>query len=280
MPHTFSGDNRSENPISPPRPSCDTASSVPNIASTVDAVDLFPSELEVRDLFSDPHSNLRLSPRDKLLPPPELLAFTNTTGPPPCAPFTRISPVKTWASVVVQHSKQPVASTTPRLPTTVHPSRGPGVPRQLKHSAPSTHDNKGRKHITVGKDPDSNSHVVLLPVRPVPRLRKQFACDQCDFVSRSRKRRTDHMTVHVLTDHFTSLHRLCNDAPPSQFDDFVLPKPPVLISVLQPHLPPNVHLLLLHVLLLHQPRHALIPPGVPLSLVATVRKLASPTRKL
>ncbi|GIY89590.1 hypothetical protein CEXT_103231 [Caerostris extrusa] len=142
MPHTFFFDNRSENPISPPRPSCDTASSMPTIASTVDAVVLFPSELEVRDLFSDPHSNLRfdfvqLACRPckndsflRLLPPPELLAFATTTGPPPCAPFTRISPVKTWASVVVQHSKQPVASTTLGfLWTTVHPSRGPGVPR-------------------------------------------------------------------------------------------------------------------------------------------------------
>ncbi|GIZ00478.1 hypothetical protein CEXT_610221 [Caerostris extrusa] len=59
MPHTFFSDGRSENPTSPSRPSCDTASSVPTIASPVDAVDLFPSELEVRDLFSDPHSNLR-----------------------------------------------------------------------------------------------------------------------------------------------------------------------------------------------------------------------------
>ncbi|GIY30008.1 hypothetical protein CEXT_464761 [Caerostris extrusa] len=79
------------------------------------------------------------------------------------------------------------------------------------------------------------------------------------------------MTVHVLEDQFTTLHGLVNNAPSSEFDDFVLPKPPILIldcSVQQPrHLPPNVSPLLLHVRLLPQLGHALIQPGVPLSLV-------------
>ncbi|GIZ00487.1 hypothetical protein CEXT_610261 [Caerostris extrusa] len=239
MPRTFFGDERIENSISPSRPSCDTpvvadsqvqcgalaecmpaASYVPAIDSPVETVVLFPSELEIRDLFPDPHSNLRfdfvhltcrpchkrffsagglenhlfavhnvrpdtsgrLSPScDELLPPPELLAFAASTGPPPCAPFTRLSPVKTWASVVAQHAitprqlgtgnpscKQPAASTTPRLLRTTQPSRALGVPGQITHTTNPPPDIKGRKRITFEKDPDSNSHVVLLPAKPVP----------------------------------------------------------------------------------------------------------------
>ncbi|GIY95369.1 hypothetical protein CEXT_569981 [Caerostris extrusa] len=125
----------------------------------VEAVDLFPSDLEVRDLFLDSKSNLRFdfiqltclqckrrffsagglenhlfavpdvrpdtsddhpshdgpsSPCDMSLPlslpPPELLSLGATTGPPQCAPFTKLSPAMTWASMA---AKPAVTSTQP-----------------------------------------------------------------------------------------------------------------------------------------------------------------------
>ncbi|GIY30007.1 hypothetical protein CEXT_464751 [Caerostris extrusa] len=116
MPRTFFGDERVRT-LSPSRPSCDTpvvadsqvqcgalaimpaASSEPAIDSSVETVVLFPSE------FFGTSSRSPFQPEVGCLLHamsychlPELLAFGASTGPPPCAPFTRLSPVKTWAS--------------------------------------------------------------------------------------------------------------------------------------------------------------------------------------
>ncbi|GIY77562.1 hypothetical protein CEXT_360551 [Caerostris extrusa] len=325
MPRTFFEDKRSENSPSHSRPSCGTpvaadlqvqccdfdsmatASSEPHNDPTVETVDLFPSELEIRDLFPDPNSNLRFDlvkltcrpckkrffsarghenhlfavhnvrpetsdrsspPCDvslpPSLPPPELLALGVSTGPPPCAPFTRLSPVKTWASVAAKPAisprqigagkllrEQPAASTTPRRPRITQPSRARGGPGQIAPTADPPPAKTSRKRITFEKDPDKNSHVVLLPAKPVSRNRKQLPCNQCDFVFRSLKSRDDHMVVHVLEEQFHKLHGLVNNAPSFEFDDFVLPKPPppILIldcSVPKPPPPPNCGPLLRH----------------------------------
>ncbi|GIY90120.1 hypothetical protein CEXT_154231 [Caerostris extrusa] len=138
-------------------------SSGPCHDSVYDEVTLFPSDLEVRDLFSDSyvrlenhlyavhdihldtvddlptrggHSSTCVASPSHSSPPSELLKLGPTTGPPKCAPFSSISPVKTWATVAAKptvFSSEPWAgrqlsspsaySTTPLRPGPTRTSR-------------------------------------------------------------------------------------------------------------------------------------------------------------
>ncbi|GIY95371.1 hypothetical protein CEXT_570001 [Caerostris extrusa] len=258
-----------ENSLSHPRPPCDnlstisdntmpTVSSEPTHDPTVEAVDLFPSELEVRDLFPDPNSNLSVRPDTSgdhpshdgpsstcdvsiplSLPPPELLSLGFTTGPPPCAPFTRLSPAKTWASVAAKHTvspKQPLAgkhlrtrpavSTTPRRPRPSKPFQALGGPGQFPLPAgPPPVKNVVRE--SPSKMIQITTRTWFFCRRNLLKNRKQFPCHHCDFVFRSMKSRDEHHVIHLLEEEFNTLHGLANNVSTTDFDDFKLPRPPL-----------------------------------------------------
>ncbi|GIY24083.1 hypothetical protein CDAR_617771 [Caerostris darwini] len=203
MSGTFFPVEDSESSLSHPRPPCDIPKTVvdrsmstepPELCqnTVVKEVDLFPSDLEIRDLFHDSTANLRfdfvklscLQCKRRFfsagglenhlfavhgirpdtsdghpthadhpsscdvslplsLPPPELLSLGTTTGPPKCAPFTKLSPAKTWASVAAKPAitfpqpwagkpprQQSAVSTSPRRPRPTLPSRALGGPGQ------------------------------------------------------------------------------------------------------------------------------------------------------
>ncbi|GIY82489.1 hypothetical protein CEXT_352151 [Caerostris extrusa] len=148
-------------------------------------------------------------------PPEELLRHGMSTGPPSCAPFTKIGPAKSWAAIV---AKPAISTTQPwaGLPLTPHTSfsstpRSPGQtrPTQADGSAAkggSPHNalppvQRVRKKITFkndSEDLDAVSHVVLFPQRQIKKRRRNFPCLHCDFTFRTMKSRDDHNVVHVL----------------------------------------------------------------------------------
>ncbi|GIX97733.1 c2H2-type domain-containing protein [Caerostris darwini] len=243
MSGTFFQDAACDSTSTHPRPSVSSPTShademvcsVP-IDSTHDTtVDLFPSELEVTDLFSDTCTSPKFDfvklqcfqcrrnglsiPRS--LPPPQLLALGPTTGPPSCAPFSKLVPAKTWATVAakpVVSSSQPWAGkqlgpqsilcTTPRRPGPFRPSRAIGGREQPPLPPAPLPETTVRKHISFKDNPDKVSHAILLPSRD------------------------EHHVVHqLLEEEFNRLHGLVANSASSNFDDFVLPKHKPLPSV-------------------------------------------------
>ncbi|GIY48210.1 hypothetical protein CDAR_493131 [Caerostris darwini] len=259
-----------------PRPPCDNPITIvdsnmstepPKLCqnTVVEEVDLFPSDLEIRDLFHDSNANLRFdfvkltclqykrrffsagglenhlfavhnirpdtcddhpshaghsSPGDVSLPlslpPPELLSLGTTTGPPKCAPFSKLSPAKTWAGVA---AKPAVTSTQPWGPlrpqsavsTTPRPTRALGGPGQSPLPAVPPPVKKGGKRISFKSNPDDSSHVALLPEKPVKKTRKRFPCLHCDFAFRTMKSRDEHHVIHLLEEEFNALHGLASN---------------------------------------------------------------------
>ncbi|GIY87961.1 retrovirus-related Pol polyprotein from type-2 retrotransposable element R2DM, partial [Caerostris darwini] len=159
-----------------------------------------------------PHADLASVP---LTLPEELVASCTNTGPPSCAPFSKIVPATTWATVA---AKPPLSSSQPwagqRLSSPTPSSSSPQV------LAAKTH-----KTISFSKKPDEVEHAVLLPLRPPPRKRrKNFPCLHCDFTFRTLKSRDEHHVIHLLEDEFNALHGLACNISATDFDDFQLPR--------------------------------------------------------
>ncbi|GIY24077.1 hypothetical protein CDAR_617721 [Caerostris darwini] len=253
-----------------------------------DEVALFPSDLEVRDLFFDKSpsalfdfvklscvqcrrcfasaSGLEFHMKDQhdiaisqnqqivssapsplkivSVPPPELLQVGPCSGPPQCAPFSKIRPAKTWAVVAAKpalHSSQPWSGKTisfnnsngptPRRTIGARLSR-PSNARGQSSYQPSTtssltpRGSKKPKKISftpLTEEPDDVSHVVLLPTMVTKKKRRMFTCPRCDFTFRTVKSRDEHLVVHSLEDEFNRLHGIVSS---STNADFPLPKPP------------------------------------------------------
>ncbi|GIY63746.1 retrovirus-related Pol polyprotein from type-1 retrotransposable element R2 [Caerostris darwini] len=159
-----------------------------------------------------PHADLASVP---LTLPEELVASCTNTGPPSCAPFSKIVPATTWATVA---AKPPLSSSQPwagqRLSSPSPSSSSPQVPAAKTH-----------KTISFSKKPDEVEHAVLLPLRPPPRKRrKNFPCLHCDFTFRTLKSRDEHHVIHLLEDEFNALHGLACNISATDFDDFQLPR--------------------------------------------------------
>ncbi|GIY31152.1 hypothetical protein CDAR_36251 [Caerostris darwini] len=155
----------------------------------IDEVALYPSDLEVRELFSDSPlcqrfdfinltciecrrrfysvgglenhllvvHDIRLDNSNdnpstsaqtyshNVLPPPEMVSFGPTTGPPKCA----LSPAKTWATV------------------------GTSLPYLLLRLTSKLLERKSRSDLH--DNPDEVSHVVLMPVKPLTKSNEHKA---------------------------------------------------------------------------------------------------------
>ncbi|GIY13582.1 retrovirus-related Pol polyprotein from type-1 retrotransposable element R2 [Caerostris darwini] len=192
----------------------------------------------VHDIHLDSSSDI--PPRcdlvsDRTTPSEELTSHCTNTGPPSCAPFSKIVPAITWATVAAKPaitSSQPWAgqrlgsqSTPPRTGLS-KPSQVSGVISKSAIPATQLPEVKARKKINFNKKPDEVSHAVLLPMRPSPKkARKTFPCLHCDFKFRTVKSRDEHLVVHVLEEEFNRLHGITSNSHAADFDDFVLPKP-------------------------------------------------------
>ncbi|GIY49356.1 hypothetical protein CEXT_785831 [Caerostris extrusa] len=152
---------------------------------------LNPSDLEVKDFFTEQATSAKF---DFVR-----LACPNT-GPPKCALFRKISPVKTCATVTAKRnvsSSEPWVGrimsspsaycTAPRRPNSIRPPRAidsnGNVPPPIASTSVAK---KAKQGITFGPsigDMDDFSHVILMPAKK----KKKFSCEYCDFTFRTRK---------------------------------------------------------------------------------------------
>ncbi|GIY62490.1 retrovirus-related Pol polyprotein from type-2 retrotransposable element R2DM [Caerostris darwini] len=184
----------------------------------VGEVDLFPSDVEVRDLFPDPTTSprfdflkltclqcqrkffsagglenhlyavhdVRLNSSDDI---PISAGHSSQTAKPV------ITSSQPWAGQ--QLGPKSVCCTTPRRPVPSKPSRVTGETTKSAIPTAPIHEKKARKRISFKEKPDQVSHPVLLPLRPPQK-----------------------------EDEFNRLHGIASNSNTSDFDDFVLPRPP------------------------------------------------------
>ncbi|GIY62516.1 hypothetical protein CDAR_495341 [Caerostris darwini] len=303
MSQSFFQDKDNESTFPHPRPPCEFLTSIveesmpfvqPVPLCEKDEVALFPSDLEVRDLFFDKSpsalfdfvklscvqcrrcfasaSGLEFHMKDQhdiaisqnqqivssapsplkivSVPPPELLQVGPCSGPPQCAPFSKLRPAKTWAAVAAKPalpSSQPWSGKlinfntyhgpTPRRPIGARPYRPSNIRGQssAKPMTTSTSTSAGSKKPKISftppkADPDDVSHVVLLPAKILKKNRRMFPCLHCDFKFRTVKSMDEHLVVHVLEDEFNRLHGIASTSNASDFDDFALPQSSTMTS--------------------------------------------------
>ncbi|GIY22730.1 hypothetical protein CDAR_288631 [Caerostris darwini] len=225
----------------------------------VGEVDLFPSDMEVKDLFPDPTTSPRFDFLKLTCLPCQRKFFSAgglenhlyavhdvrihssgdtpiSAGNPPQSDNSshNLAPPELLSfGPMTGPPKSPPFNTLTLAKTWASVAAKPAVctsqtSLQAKTTSffPSTSSKPKISFTTPTTGRDAVSHVVLLPSKPPLKSRKKYLCDHCDFTFRTKKSRDEHHVVHELEREFNVLHGLVGNISASDFDDFQLPKAP------------------------------------------------------